>query len=308
MKSPELKMPTIFRDLYRDLRDRRLLPLVGLLVVAIIAVPFLLKDTQPQLSPTQGQVGIPVTAGTPPSKLLVVSDTSTEIRRYTKRLHGLQKRNPFALHFTAPALGTGATTLDSTGTTTSTTATSTTGTGSSTTTTTTDTSTTTPTTTTPTTTTPTTPDQPDGPGGDGTPAVQVETKYVSYEINAKVGEPGNTHIRKGIPELTMLPNEAHPVALFMGVSDDAKKALFLVSNDVTSVFGDVGCGFGDDTCQLLELEPGFPVQFTLGDGKNRYTISVTKITKVTRSKEDETSPKTTGPTQRAALSDAGPVG
>ena len=39
---PELKVPPFLIDLYYDLRDRRLLPLVALVVVAIVAVPFLL--------------------------------------------------------------------------------------------------------------------------------------------------------------------------------------------------------------------------------------------------------------------------
>ena len=39
---PELKVPDFLRDLYYDLRDRRLLPLVALVIVAIVAVPFLL--------------------------------------------------------------------------------------------------------------------------------------------------------------------------------------------------------------------------------------------------------------------------
>ena len=36
---PELKVPPVPQDLYYDLRDRRLLPLVALILVAIVAVP-----------------------------------------------------------------------------------------------------------------------------------------------------------------------------------------------------------------------------------------------------------------------------
>ena len=42
LKMPDLKVPDFLVDLYWDLRDRRLLPLVGLAIVAIVAVPFLL--------------------------------------------------------------------------------------------------------------------------------------------------------------------------------------------------------------------------------------------------------------------------
>ncbi len=38
-----IKPPKFVADLYADLRDRRLLPLVALLLVAIVAAPFLLS-------------------------------------------------------------------------------------------------------------------------------------------------------------------------------------------------------------------------------------------------------------------------
>ena len=52
---PELKAPDFLADLYYDLRDRRLLPLIAVVVVAIVAVPFLLgelRSRQPTLPPT----------------------------------------------------------------------------------------------------------------------------------------------------------------------------------------------------------------------------------------------------------------
>ncbi len=42
LKMPEPKAPAFLADLYYDLRDRRLLPLLALVVVAIAATPFLL--------------------------------------------------------------------------------------------------------------------------------------------------------------------------------------------------------------------------------------------------------------------------
>ncbi len=57
LKMPDLKnakVPPFLSDLYYDLHDRRLLPLVGLVLVAIVAVPFLLgggSDMEEGLSP-----------------------------------------------------------------------------------------------------------------------------------------------------------------------------------------------------------------------------------------------------------------
>ena len=49
----DLKMPPVLVDLFYDLRDRRLLPLVALVVVAIVAAPFLLggESTKPATLP-----------------------------------------------------------------------------------------------------------------------------------------------------------------------------------------------------------------------------------------------------------------
>ena len=55
------------------------------------------------------------------------------------------------------------------------------------------------------------------------------------------------------------------------------RALLLVSNHVKSVFGEAKCVSGDDVCQLLEVEPGFPVTFVYGENEVRYTINVLKL-------------------------------
>jgi hypothetical protein len=55
------------------------------------------------------------------------------------------------------------------------------------------------------------------------------------------------------------------------------KALLLVSTDVKSVFGEAKCISGEEICQLLEVEPGFPVVFVYGANEVRYAINVLKI-------------------------------
>ena len=289
----ELKMPPFFKDVYADLRDRHLLPLVAVLLVAIAAVPFLLKASDTDLSPTEAQATLPeaVPAG---ARLEVVADVPT-LRDYRDRLSALVAKDPFKQHFTEPQveaaqLGTGAP------------------------------STTVPTyepppapapdlappSSTPTYVPPPAPDPAPAPAPAPTPAptpapptggdsggddgnenqsteVRVETKLVSYEITARMGEPGDVKVRRNIGELTMLPNEKNPIAVFLGVSSDEKKALFLVSTEVTSVFGDTQCRFGDGQCQFIAVEPRFPVIFTYGPNDRKFQISVNKIERVEQS-------------------------
>ena len=53
--------------------------------------------------------------------------------------------------------------------------------------------------------------------------------------------------------------------------------LFLVSSKVKSVFGESKCVSGDDSCQLIEVEPKFPITFVYGANEVRYTFNVLKI-------------------------------
>ena len=50
----------------------------------------------------------------------------------------------------------------------------------------------------------------------------------------------------------------------MGVSKDAKKAVMLVSDKVTGLFGDGVCVVGSEACQLIALEPGLPETVVYG--------------------------------------------
>ena len=46
-KMPKLKAPKFLADIYADLRDRHLLPLVAVLAVAIVVVPIALSESGP---------------------------------------------------------------------------------------------------------------------------------------------------------------------------------------------------------------------------------------------------------------------
>jgi len=53
--------------------------------------------------------------------------------------------------------------------------------------------------------------------------------------------------------------------------------LFLVSTDVSAVFGDAKCVTGSDSCQLLELEEGLPETFMYGANDVRLKLTVLNI-------------------------------
>jgi hypothetical protein len=282
----DVNVPPVLADLVRDMRDRHLLPLVAVAALAIVAVPLLLANSAPELTGTEGTTGIPVTDSAEPPQLMVVADRSG-LRDYRKRLSHLEEKNPFRQHFASPDLRGSQLGGPASGTTA----------------------------TVPTAPAPPAPSAPTfstgsdgpppitdgdpivdvptggGPGGDT--QVNVETEYVSYEIDVKVARPSQragqdrkprVSIRRGVSELQMLPSEKSPVVVFMGVSADREKALFLVSERVNSVFGDVRCMVGSESCQLLMLEPGLPATFVYGANDKSFRLNVLGIERVTRDK------------------------
>jgi hypothetical protein len=285
LKMPELSVPPVLKDVYYDLHDRRLLPLVALVAVAIVAVPFLLGGSE-ELSPpaTDAPAGMAPFENAEPTSLTVV-EAKPGLRDYRKRLARRRPTDPFKQRYTHVDLsgaqlnpqtessggGAAATTTITTsgssigGTESSADAPAPSG-GES--------------------TPPSTGSDPGGfpPSGgdaDGNPDLTFYAFAIKVRIAKSGGEdPGSEKqeptVRERVLPLTALPGEKAPVVTYMGASKKGK-ALLMVSNEVKSTFGDAKCISGDDVCQLLEAEPGFPIAFVYGFNEVRYTVNVLKI-------------------------------
>jgi hypothetical protein len=281
-----LKVPPVLTDLYNDLRDRRLLPLVALLVVAIVAVPFLLggERSKPAAAP-------PALASPAKASDFTVVQATPGLRDYRKRLRHRSATNPFEQRFSGPVLtgaqlhsesvstkGGGLSSLtggsggESSG-------------GAA------------------PVETPTAPPAHGGGGGDEsggsgpsghgsgkhppTPGTQGPAKFYTYtltvqishteEVNDGTTRMGRPVVHEGVKPLTPLPGEKAPVVTYVGANIQTGKGLFVVSKDVTAVFGDAKCVSGTDSCELLELEPGFPETFEYGPNHVRYKFKVVAI-------------------------------
>jgi hypothetical protein len=276
IKGPELKMPAVLTDLYWDLRDRRLLPLIGLVVLAIAAVPFLLGNSSKQGPPVALQTASGAAAGVAASEghALTVVQAKPGLGDFHKRLAGRKPKDPFHQRFTAPVLkGAEFTPVPETE--------PSSGPGN-------------------VETAPSAPHEvplnpgPGEPGGTagGTPTESHHVTYYTFGIKARIsrsGGKGNAAkvkqppiVRDHILPQTALPGDKTPVVTFMGLSESAAKRkqakpLFLVSADVKSVFGETTCVSGEEACQLIEVEPGFPVTFIYGPNEVHYTINVLKV-------------------------------
>lgn len=259
IKLPAVKAPAFLVDLYYDLRERHLLPLVALLAVAIVAVPIVLGNSGSN-QPTAPVPGLATLGTSRDGSKIIVTHATPGLRDYQLRLSDLQVKNPFKQHFPkgAPQIGTPP---------------SSSGSGNS------GGSSTSPVTTTP---------SSSSSGSSGSTATKLHFFYVYYDIDVRIVSSGpkgssnksTTTVRRNVPVLTQLPSANTPATLYMGISADRKKAVMLVSSNVTAVFGDASCLLGGDTCQLLELEPGLPETFVYGANGRTIRIKLLKIHRV----------------------------
>ena len=270
IKLPELKVPEPILNVFYDLRERHLLPLVAVLVVAIVAVPIALSQSSGSGNvPSSGGAAVAVSSATPNhSGELVVAKTAQGLHSYHRRLSYLRATDPFKQQFTTPETKTstassegsesGAPSADAE----SSASGSSTGSAS-------------------------------GPVTNSPPAttesahITHQLTFYSYAIDvrmvtgsskskkgsAKKSEP---RIRRNLPELTTLPSRKKPAAIFMGVTKDGQKALLLISSNVTAIFGEDRCVLGSQTCQLLALEPGAPETLVYGPKHRTVKIELLK--------------------------------
>ncbi len=281
LKGPELKLsnlkaPTVLADLYYDLRDRRLLPLIALVLVAIVATPFLLSQgpEEEEAIPVPAAIQALKESGGHSTSTLTVVEANPGLRDYRKRLRGRTPLDPFR-SFGKPSLkgaqlggkseGEGGGSSGSSAPRTSTSTTVKTKESSKTTSTT-------------KTTTTTTNGSGKGSGGDGG---GKEASTYTIDVQITIATEGGVTVkpveRLGVLPLTQVPGSEAPVVTYLGPGSGGIKAIFSVSKEVSAVFGEVKCVSGTDICETIELEPDFPVTFVYGPGQTRYRIKLVRI-------------------------------
>jgi hypothetical protein len=259
------KVQKFFGDVVYDLRSRGLLPVVGLLLVAMIAVPVLISrhsstSSTPSLQQTAGAVSTPETEN-------AVVSYNPGIRDYKRRLNDLSPKDPFRQQFAQPAASAAQQSALTTsaptggGSATSSGSTSSLGTGSDTT---------------------VSGGSGDTSGGSGDTSGGGKRKQknatVTYKVNVLAGEVNSTLTPfNDVAAMTPLPSQTAPVVLYYGLTGDNKQAQFLVSNKVSTVTGPGVCVPSPDDCALLTLGPGASEDLVYtGDGKT-YRIVVAAI-------------------------------
>ncbi len=98
----KIQPPQFLSDLYRDLRDRRMLLPVAALIIAIAVVPIGLAKSTPEAVPPP-----PIAEGGQGAAEPAVLASEVGVRDYKKRLEQLKSSNPFEQKFSASAPGVG---------------------------------------------------------------------------------------------------------------------------------------------------------------------------------------------------------
>jgi hypothetical protein len=244
LKGPQFEPPQVLSDLYRDLKDRKLLPLVGLLLVAIVAVPVAISASSEGPSTASGPAAEIVPVDAPEAQAAVLAE-NPGLRNYKRRLDALKAKNPFEQQFQTTGLGQ--TAVQGTPETTETVGGGAVTEGSA---------------------SPVDSDATTGaaPTGGGSAPVHTEdvdttstetkAKFFTWRLDVRYGVLGAAQKRDNVKVLDLLS----PVGVFLGASFDAKKAFFFLSSDLVSS-GEGQCQPAPENCEFLVLKEGQAQQF-----------------------------------------------
>lgn len=260
-KGSSIKPPAFLADLYYDLRDRRLLLPLALVIVAIAAVPFLLGDSGSVEAPPPVAVGVGVEKIESASASLAVVEARPGLRDYRKRLDSRTATNPFKQRYTSipdDAKVESTSVSSSTG-----------GSG-------------------------------EGsieveeisgetvtsPGADGGSDDQASTPLelvIAAQVRRAETKPdgseerGELEVRKNVPVLAKLPGDKTPVITLMGANLRTERLVFLVSHEVSAIQGEFACVTRADVCELLEVGVGTLLDYTYEPSGAHYEVKVTDV-------------------------------
>jgi len=115
-------------------------------------------------------------------------------------------------------------------------------------------------------------------GGGNAGGGETTTTEYTYVIDVTFSANGRKRTIKGMEKLDILPSQASPLLIFMGVTDNAGNAVFMVDSTLQAA-GEGKCKPSGTDCAFLYLGAGSEEQFTNDDGDS-YGLIVDQIRKV----------------------------
>jgi hypothetical protein len=129
-------------------------------------------------------------------------------------------------------------------------------------------------------------------GGSGSGAgsyIGPQTTYYTYRADIKFGPAGEAKTMKQVEAFTLLGDEKEPAAMFMGVTDDHKFAVFAVDTARYEAEGEHDCKPTPEQCEFIYLkvdEGGNDTTLTTLDGTKSYDLELTAIKRIVLDKKD----------------------
>jgi hypothetical protein len=139
-----------------------------------------------------------------------------------------------------------------------------------------------------------------GTSGGGDTRSRPRTSQYTFVVDATFIANGRKRKVEGMERLDMLPHRASPLLLFLGVSANAGRAVFLVDSTLQAA-GEGTCKPGGDRCAFLYIGPGSEHEF-VNDQGDSFTLRIKEIRKVQvkRRSADASKKKTKGAASRAS--------
>jgi hypothetical protein len=259
-------MHSFLLDLWHDLREKRLWPIAALLLVATAAVPIvLLQKGEPVATPSPSATRAQTAADKLPT--VTLDDVGNKVPSDLVAFKASQ-RNPFRPLKDLPKKaddqnvtvdrGSDSSSGSNSGSGSSSGSGSTSGGGS-------------------------------APGGGVGGSVGPKTTYFTYRADVRFGQPGHEKTTKQLETFTLLGDEKEPAAMFMGVSDDHKYAVFTVDTARYETNGEHECKPSEERCELIYLkvdEDSNETTFTSLDGTTTYNLEILAIKRIILDKSD----------------------
>ncbi len=117
-----------------------------------------------------------------------------------------------------------------------------------------------------------------GEGGGGGGGGGTKTAEFTYVLDVTFFQNGHKRRIKDLKKLDMLPTQINPLLIYMGVTENAGNAVFLVDATL-DVAGEGKCKPNRDDCAFLYLGAGSEAEFTNGDGDS-YRLIINEIKRV----------------------------
>lgn len=121
-----------------------------------------------------------------------------------------------------------------------------------------------------------------------------QQKFV-YAVDLTFESPKGVRHFRNLPRLRMLPDEASPLLVFLGVDQSGTSAVFLVDSTLKPQDGEGHCKPSRTTCATLSIEPGERQAF-VDDQGDRYVIEIDQLRPVSLSQKASTSGELTAHT------------